>query len=170
MSNVKSVSVSGVLPFDCAKHHDLCKFMGQLNAPVFGLRLMWGHKEEFRPNAWGGRTVFVPFVIAGREAVSVGWVKELLQSIVDANGEVAGCSVSDTEAGERCAVEVPKPRAGEFVAEFRLKVANPETLDKAEPAWSVGRAVGDLKLVLPDDPASPVRVTVMGRPVAIRSA
>lgn len=144
MSNVKAVHVTGKLPFDCTKHHDLARFLAAMNGPVFGLRIVWGSDCEYRPNAHGGKTCFVPFTVAGEEAVSYDWLVALLKAVVNADGEVSAATARDIENNGR-AIPMPVPAKGpaEFVAEFRVSVANPELLDKAEPAWSLGMAIRD---------------------------
>jgi hypothetical protein len=174
MANVKNIHIGGKLPFDCAKHHDLCRFLGQLNAPTFGLRVTWGDASthEYRKNAWGGKTCFVPFDIAGEEAVGDDWATRLVAAIVNAGGDVKGASIRDVENNTRATcVPVPAPVRGEFVAEFRVTVTNPELLDDAEPAWTVAAAIGPhLKPKLDQSFRSVLGVTLSDKPAAIAPA
>lgn len=172
MSNVKAVTITGKLPFDCAKHADLCGFLGHLNAPTFGLRVNWGTgHDEYRPNAWGGRTAFSAFTIAGEEAVGGDWVKALLQAIVDAGGEVSRASYRDIESGEPpVRPPVPAPRVGRFVVSAVLTVANPEKLDRAEPAWSLSEVTRDKLVVDVTGPTGAIAVAVEPKSLAIKAA
>jgi len=79
MSNVKKVLLSGRLPFNIYEFDECCKLLGQLNAPVSGLRITYGELAASVPNEYGGTTAFIEFCISGEEAVSLSWITRLIQ-------------------------------------------------------------------------------------------
>jgi len=83
MSNVKSIVISGTLPFDCAEVNEEIKdWLASMNTPCFGLRITWSREPcEMRPNDHGGRTAFYHFSIQGREAVSYSAIERLITAI-----------------------------------------------------------------------------------------
>ncbi len=122
MSNVKRVEIVGEIPFNTGEYHDLNKFLGQMNSPVSGLRVIYGRPSSKQPNAYGGTTQFYHFNVHGEEAVSSKWIEALLQALVNAGSIVKLCSVFDIENREHIRLEIPKDIALEFVAELRVKV------------------------------------------------
>lgn len=99
MSNIKRLEVVGELPFNCYEHSEMCRFLGQMNGPIMGIRIGWG-KSHYKPNEHGGQTAFYSFVIGGEEAVSGGWVNKLLQAIRDSGGAVTTINLWDIENDE----------------------------------------------------------------------
>ena len=97
MSNVKKVSIQGQLPFNCQEHYEMRQMLGQLNAPLSGLRVNWLGSCGSQENGLGGLTEIIAFKILGTEAVSDVWINLLLLSIVKAGGEIKSVSVEDTD-------------------------------------------------------------------------
>lgn len=107
MSNVKRVNVVGTLPFNADEFHaDILKLYGQLNRPVFGLRLRWTGKNTAVPNEQvdpntpytGGITTICEFEIRGEEAVSWAWLAWMEDTIRLAKGSISIRRMVDIEA------------------------------------------------------------------------
>lgn len=124
MSNVKRVDIVGEIPFNTGEYYDLNKFLGQMNSPASGLRMLYGRYSSKQPSAYGGTTQFYHFNVHGEEAVSSKWIEALLQALVNAGAIVKLCNVFDIENSEVIRLEIPKDIELEFVAEMRIKVSN----------------------------------------------
>jgi hypothetical protein len=97
MSNVKSIQVTGSLPFDAHEHLELQPFLAAFTSPVLGLKLAYYGEPSLVQNERGGKTAMYRFVVAGTEAVSRLWVNAFCAAVVKAGGEVAGAEVLDLE-------------------------------------------------------------------------
>ena len=97
MSNVKQVTIRGQLPFNCQEHYEMRQMLGQLNAPLSGLRINWLGSCGSEENGNGGKTEIIAFNILGMDAVSDVWINLLLLAIVKACGKVKYVSVKDTD-------------------------------------------------------------------------
>ena len=112
MSNVKRITINGKLPYDCADHPDMLRYLAQLNAPGLGLRIRYSETTTLVPNRdvkrtgmptadespEDGKTTFYGYCIHGEEAVSWGWIDCLKAAIVACGGTVDGHDVIDLEA------------------------------------------------------------------------
>src|SRR5215831_10882387 len=98
MSNVKDVSITGTLPFDCDNNTNLMPFLAAFNGPVFGLKLKWSPEHKMVANEFGGQTAMYNFEISGHEAVAWGWLHALKDAIVGAGGSIASYAAEDFEA------------------------------------------------------------------------
>lgn len=107
MANVKEIVIFGKVPFDCDQHEEMCKVLGQLNAPSTGLRISYG-RTSLVPNEHGGKTTMYEFSIEGREAVSMPYVDRVLKAVVDCGGTVEGASVVDVENHQKLKVVIPR--------------------------------------------------------------
>lgn len=81
MSNVKRVTIVGVLPFDCDQDHTIKGWLATMNTPTFGLRITWGNEPKMVANEHGGQTAMYPFAIQGDEAVSYDALDTLVKAI-----------------------------------------------------------------------------------------
>lgn len=88
MSNVKEVSIKGFAPFNLHEDEDACKILGQLNAPIFGLRLVWEGTSQDGKFA---------FKIYGKEAVSYKYLLKMLQTLETADVVIDSAMVRDIE-------------------------------------------------------------------------
>lgn len=124
MSNIKQVKIIGEIPFNATEHHDICKFLGQLNGPTIGLRMQYLGSAKPRPNRHGGKTSYYNFCISGQEAVAEGWLKNLVQALVNCGASIVEACYRDVENNTRMiALEVPQSSADEeFVCELRFNV------------------------------------------------
>ena len=107
MSNIKSVEITGNLPFTCAENEKMSKFLAQMNAPVMGIRISWGSSFSI-PNNHGGKTAIYNFGIYGEEAVSSTWIEQLLLAIIDAEGNVDKVKVTDIENNYTLDFKIPQ--------------------------------------------------------------
>jgi hypothetical protein len=108
MANVKQISIVGELPFNCDQHYEMRQMLGQLNAPICGLRMNWLGSAGSRESGFGGSTEIIAFKISGNEAVSNPWINLLLIAIVKAGGEISQVNVRDTDNQEDIQFEIPK--------------------------------------------------------------
>lgn len=124
MSNIKEIEITGELPFNATEHHDACKFLGQLNGPTIGLSITYVGNAKPRPNRYGGQTSYYNFCISGQEAVADGWIKNLMQALVNCGASITTARSRDVENKSRIAVlEIPKPAEHpEFVCDLRFTV------------------------------------------------
>jgi hypothetical protein len=132
MSNVKRLTVEGKLPFNCTENYELRQLLGQLNAPLMGIRITWVGSAEHIPNEeTGGSTAIVYFTIHGTEAVSYKWIDHLLAVIVNAGGEIMLAESAETDEGANTLkIAIPeksKTKGQEFVCPV---VFNVEDNDK----------------------------------------
>ena len=101
MANVKSVRVTGDLPFDCAEEGGIAHYLATFNGPVCGLRISWSSEpRRMEPNEHGGKTAFYGFVLEGREAVSLRYVMRFTELVEGVGGMVDGVRVVDVENNE----------------------------------------------------------------------
>lgn len=122
MSNIKSLVISGAVPFNLTEHHDMNKFLGQLNSPTIGLKITYGTKTTARPNQYGGKTTYYQFSIGGQEAVSTKWVEKLLQALVNCGAEINKLLLVDIENNQVISLKIPEKTEGEFVCDLRVFV------------------------------------------------
>jgi hypothetical protein len=82
MANVKEVVIRGEIPFHCGEQDKkMIKLLGQLNMPSFGLRISYGG-TRYVPNEYpGGKTCLYTYTIEGREAVTVGWLVDAVDTL-----------------------------------------------------------------------------------------
>ena len=97
MSNIKLVECQGTLPWDVNSDEKLLTFIGQMNLPVFGIKISFLDFKQVR-NGWGGTTLIYNFEIAGEEAVRLEWLEELLAGILRADGTIKRFTCKDIEA------------------------------------------------------------------------
>jgi hypothetical protein len=103
MSNVKSVSIAGVVPFTLGESDEMLHLLGQLNLPSFNLRINWTGEDGYRPNEHGGKTLYYKFCIKGSEAVSWSWLDRLMQALVNVGAEFSNATAHDVEDGPKAA-------------------------------------------------------------------
>jgi hypothetical protein len=150
MSNIKEIEITGEIPFNATEHHDACKFLGQLNGPTIGLRIEYTGTAKARPNRYGGQTAYYNFCISGQEAVAHGWLKNLMQALVNCGASITSARSRDIENRQSMAnLEIPKPAEHpEFVCELRFTVQ-----DSSQPferhqlqAWLKEALIVDLNM------------------------
>jgi hypothetical protein len=126
MANVKQVSIQGQVPFNCTENYEMRQMLGQLNAPLMGLRITWlGTNLEMK-------TAMVAFSIQGTEAVSYKWIENLLLRIVNAGGQIHRAEAGDVDEGVIVKIDIPKPEeTQEFVCPVVFNVQDNE--DQFEP-------------------------------------
>ena len=83
MANVKTISITGRMPFGCTDHNislgskedceSMIRILGRINLPIQGLRI-----EYDRETTVGDKTI-IPFRISGTEGVSHRFVEHVLQ-------------------------------------------------------------------------------------------
>lgn len=98
MANIKSVIIQGELPFDCAQDSQMANLLGQMNSPCLGIRITWG-EARMQPNENGGQTAMYRFDILGEEAVSLSWVRGLVNTIKSCQGSITNLHLIDIENG-----------------------------------------------------------------------
>ena len=98
MSNVKSVNIAGIVPFDLTDYGVMQPFLAGMNSPTINLKIEYSREPvELRPNKHGGQTAMYEFKVTGREAVSYGWVEGFKSAIKEVGGEVRLSKVKDVE-------------------------------------------------------------------------
>jgi hypothetical protein len=123
MANIKKIEIVGEIPFNAAEHHDMCKFLGQLNTPTIGIHIKYTSPAASRPNKFGGRTAYYKFCISGSEAVSHGWIDKLMIALVNCGSDIHSASARDIEDKTILVIHVPeKSKIQEFVCELRFSV------------------------------------------------
>lgn len=108
MSNVKSIRILGIVPFDMGKYADETKVayekfmpkLAEMNMPAFGLKIQYTSANS-RPNNHGGKTTMYYFQIEGHEAVNSKWLQALCDDIKAIGGEISKAIVFDIEAEEQ---------------------------------------------------------------------
>lgn len=127
MANIKSVNIIGEIPFNAAEHYDMRKFLGVMNGPTIGIKIEYRGSAKSRPNRFpGGRTAYYKFCIHGHEAVSDGWIKGLLQALVNCGSTIDTIYVEDVDNRQQLSYSTPEPVRGNFVCELRVVVHNEE--------------------------------------------
>lgn len=97
MSNIKRIEIRGDIPFNCYEQEDMLRFLGQMNAPIFGFKITYDGCY-YQPNDNGGKTCMYHYGIKGEEAVRIGWVEALIKAILDCGGTATEIFVADIEA------------------------------------------------------------------------
>lgn len=97
MSNVKAVSIEGIMPFDAGGNRDLISVIGSIHLPGFGLSLEYGHTTTMVPNEHGGQTTMYPYRLHGQEAISWGFLDRFTDLIKKVGGTVDVEQVIDME-------------------------------------------------------------------------
>lgn len=108
MSNVKQVNIQGELPFNCQEHYEMRQMLGQLNAPLMGIRIDWRGSCGSQETGSSGLTEIIAFNVFGKEAVSNSWINLLLIAIVKAGGKVRSVSVRDTDNQTDIPFDIPE--------------------------------------------------------------
>lgn len=114
MSNVKNVEIDGWMPFDGGQHLEvgtmeeiigvrLIKYLGQMNLPVFNLRVRYLHQSKDVPSPAGGKMFLYWFQIRGSEAVSEQWLTAFCKAVEGASGEIIrGIAYDEENSMEKC--------------------------------------------------------------------
>lgn len=110
MSNIKSVLISGSIPFNYYNHDGLAKRFAVIQAPSIGLRVDFG-TETLVPNAHGGKTAMYEFWISGEEALNERWIEGLAIDLKAAGAVVTRFVVCDIEACETLCNFTPEEAA-----------------------------------------------------------
>ena len=97
MSNVKNIQIIGDVPFNTVDYPEMNNLLGQLNSPVFGLKIQYISETRREKNEHGGKIVFYGFTLTGREAVSIEWIKLFLRTVKSIGGKVFSAVVCDVE-------------------------------------------------------------------------
>lgn len=100
MSNCKQLLISGIAPFNIRQNEAALKYLGQLNTPTSGIRILWTY-WGFEPNDHGGETAMYRFQIGGLEAISDVWIRGLLYAFADKPGKITFFSCLDIELNQR---------------------------------------------------------------------
>ena len=97
MANVKEVVITGYIPFDAGGNVNLINFLGQMNLPTYGLRIIYDGDGKYVDNAFGGRTFFAHFIVRGREAVRVEWLERFVYLVEEVKGKIIIGKAKDVE-------------------------------------------------------------------------
>lgn len=100
MANVKSITITGTIPYNTYEYAELNSLLGQLNSPSSGLKIIYPSGCTYKPNSHGGKTAMYDFTLLGEEGVSLEWVDYFTKQVVDAGGQLCRVSVYDLQ--ERC--------------------------------------------------------------------
>jgi len=94
MANVHSVEITGKMPFNIYEHEPALRWLGMMNAPLWGLEINYPSKSPtFLPSRYGGQTAMYRFVISGSEAIWPSGIKQMVEDFQDGGAiiEVARC-------------------------------------------------------------------------------
>jgi hypothetical protein len=154
MSNIKEVVIEGYVPFNTYDHPRLNTLLGQVNSPVFGIRVeyQWSGMpgEVQKQNKHGGTTSYMPFQLVGREAVPVEWLELAVSVVALATGWVTYGVAYDVDDGGRKVWQVdhtdtpqpdgpPQPTVAELIGRM---LRNAGKLDRDEEGFK--EAIGKL--------------------------
>jgi hypothetical protein len=143
MSNVKSVLVSGQMPFSVSEHKTALEFLGILNQPSIGLRIQYPSLANSKPNEYGGSTAMYNFTISGEEAVATSFIERMLQALVDAGCDIEHVVVRDIENQQDIRVEIPKPNPQrQFVCDLVVAVDDAEPFETNDLRTYMEEALG----------------------------
>jgi hypothetical protein len=140
MSNVKDVVIIGELPFNCNEHDGMRGVLAALNAPVYGLRISYGHEPKLVPNGRnnGGRIALYSFSITGQEAVSNGYITKMILAITECGGNVQRVSVVDLENNrQKQDIQIPEVRKGVYVYSVQVQLSRTD-IDRDEVNIRIG--------------------------------
>jgi len=82
MSNIKSVQITGKMPYDLGGVDELIKFLGNCNLPCSGLNFKFDNlSEEDVEISSGGLYGFFDFTITGEESISYEYIKDIFLAL-----------------------------------------------------------------------------------------
>lgn len=106
-TSMKDISIRGRVPFNLHLHKPMCKLMGLMLSPAFGINMGY---ENFRPTYVeneSGKIAYYPFWISGNDEVTCTWINELLQALVDCGAEIERCRVEDVSLDQVIKFDIP---------------------------------------------------------------
>jgi len=100
MSNIKSVQITGRLPFDLSGIDDLLKFLGQCNLPSSGLTFKFNSEtDHYLKMDNTGQYAFYNFSIFGEDSISYEYIKHIFLTLTYI-GWIERFKVTDVENNE----------------------------------------------------------------------
>lgn len=87
MANIKSVSITGKIPFFYYENKELCEYMAFIQSPASGLNIEF-EDVGYENNEHGGRTMMFRFSLTGQESKSFDWFKNFCYHIQSTKGSI----------------------------------------------------------------------------------
>ena len=109
MANVKTIHVTGSLPFDLGSMdhpgeanihaNTLAAMLGRLQMPTMGTQITWSHDFTMVPNRHGGMTTMCPFTLHGTEALNFRFIETFKRLVRAVGGTISNdTTIIDLEA------------------------------------------------------------------------
>lgn len=96
MSNIKGVRIEGKMPFDITEDDKARSWLGMLNGPSIGLRIIYGGTSTIE-NEHGGRTTMYEFEISGEEAIRFEALQTMVRELDEAGARIYQAYAQDIE-------------------------------------------------------------------------
>lgn len=106
-TSMKDISIRGRVPYNLHESGRMCKLMGQMLSPAFGINMGYENFRATYVESENGQIAYYPFWISGNDEVTCSWIKELLQALVDCGGEIERCRVDDVSLDQAIKFDIP---------------------------------------------------------------